>query len=568
MEYTIADFLKTPEVDGLRLVAGEQGIENVISRTNIMDNPDTFDWLIAGELVLSTGYIFGNDEGLQRNIIRQLAEIHCAGLCIKTKRYFNEIPACMIDEAQKLRFPVIELPFGYSLSTITNLINVQVYQQGQNVLEQTISIHRQLTQVALNSGGLEQVAKVTVKLIGNPVVILDSKWRLLCLHDHAGNPYPLADHLGTTKKAPCFPPDFTDNMPNTLNKFRKPITRRIVLADGSQILCRVLPIGVHELEVYGYLVVWETVHTLTAIDYIALEQASIIAAIERVRAREIDEIKLRVKKDFFDDLLAGSIESLNAVRSLAELHGLRYDRRYLCILAKYSAGGHAEKLFNQHKFNADAERCAELAARSARKAGVHILCVPRSLQVAILVEIPEQKTAEDIRRDTELFAETLLEEMAAVFPKEETYIAVGSVAADITAITESFQGAQQAAKFVRNGVPVVFIDDYAVYQLLNENVDKSRLTRFFESSIGKLYAYDQENGTQLVETLDNYFAYDGNISEAAKNMYIHRNTYIYRMDKIKSILNTDLKNPQKLLEYQLGIMAMKISGKQVRQSAQ
>ena len=38
--FTIADLLKLPDIQGIRLLAGAGGVENEISRTNIMDNPD------------------------------------------------------------------------------------------------------------------------------------------------------------------------------------------------------------------------------------------------------------------------------------------------------------------------------------------------------------------------------------------------------------------------------------------------------------------------------------------------------------------------------------------------
>ena len=72
--FTIADLLKLPDIQGIRLLAGAGGVENEISRTNIMDNPDTFDWLISGELLLSTGYIFREDEELQRRLIHRVAQ--------------------------------------------------------------------------------------------------------------------------------------------------------------------------------------------------------------------------------------------------------------------------------------------------------------------------------------------------------------------------------------------------------------------------------------------------------------------------------------------------------------
>ena len=61
-----------------------------------------------------------------------------------------------------------------------------------------------------------------------------------------------------------------------------------------------------------------------------------------------------------------------------------------------------------------------------------------------------------------------------------------------------------------------------------------------------------------METLDKYFQHNGSISDAAKDMYIHRNTYIYRLEKIKTLLDTDLKNSRKLLELQLGLLAYRI----------
>ncbi len=94
--FTIADLLKLPDIQGIRLLAGAGGVENEISRTNIMDNPDTFDWLISGELLLSTGYIFREDEELQRRLIHRVAEIGCAGMAIKPPRYLSAVPPCMI----------------------------------------------------------------------------------------------------------------------------------------------------------------------------------------------------------------------------------------------------------------------------------------------------------------------------------------------------------------------------------------------------------------------------------------------------------------------------------------
>ena len=61
-----------------------------------------------------------------------------------------------------------------------------------------------------------------------------------------------------------------------------------------------------------------------------------------------------------------------------------------------------------------------------------------------------------------------------------------------------------------------------------------------------------------METLNQYFLCNGIVSVAAKKMFLHRNTLIYRMEKIKDILGSELNDPQELLQLQIGLKIMKI----------
>ena len=306
MEFTVADFLAMSELENIRLVAGKAGIGNVITRTNIMDNPDTFDWLIAGEFLLSTGYIFQRDEALQRQIVRSLARINCAGLCIKIGRYLKKVPKCMIEEADQLGLPLIELPFGYSLSTTIGIVNREITAQSNKILEGALSVHREVMSAALASGGLQNLCGVLSRLVGNPVIITDSDWNLLCHVDYPDNPLPLAKCINISRKQPPFPPEFINSLPNTLRYYKKVVSRQLLLGNRCSVNCLILPIAAHNF-IYGYLVVWASVRPMVELDYVAMEQVAIVAALERIRAREVEQTKLRVRKDFFDDLLSGSI---------------------------------------------------------------------------------------------------------------------------------------------------------------------------------------------------------------------------------------------------------------------
>ena len=90
ISFTIKDLINKDNLNGLKLVAGNSKIENIISNVNTMDNPDAFDWFTTGDFVLTTGYIFKDDPALQVRIIRELADINCSGIGIKPRRFFSK----------------------------------------------------------------------------------------------------------------------------------------------------------------------------------------------------------------------------------------------------------------------------------------------------------------------------------------------------------------------------------------------------------------------------------------------------------------------------------------------
>jgi purine catabolism regulator len=558
--YSVADLLKSQEIEGIHLIAGAGGVGNEISCINIMDNPDSFDWLISGEFLLSTGYIFKDDEALQRKVVRQLAEIGCSGLGLKLRRYLAEIPACMAEEAEELNFPLIELPFGHSLSKISTVINDNIYKQGKNRIDRALTIHRELTKASLQSRGLREIARTAAGFLDNPILIFDSNWRLLCWEDCPNNPHPIQDHIPTTHKAAVLPKEFTDRMPNKLDMFKKPITRRLSLPDGAQIICRVMPVGAYGKNLYGYLVVWETVRTLDAPDYLAMEQVSISVAIERSLAREIEEIKIRMKRDFFDELLSGNIDSMSAMRSLAAMHGMNPEGRYRCLLIRHNFDGHEKEAADQRQLSAWSERCREICHRIANESGISVISVPHSLQTILLLEIHRDKTASD--RQTRQFAEDLRNGLSADSGRTPS-IVISAPADDIARIADVFADVQRTLRLVRApvaGDSIIFVEDYAVFHLMDKFIDKKHLLAFAQRSLGKLIEHDRKNGTQLLQTLDAYFLLSGNITEAARLIFVHRNTYGYRLDKIKTLLEDDFTNSMKLLEYQVALLALKITG--------
>lgn len=58
---------------------------------------------------------------------------------------------------------------------------------------------------------------------------------------------------------------------------------------------------------------------------------------------------------------------------------------------------------------------------------------------------------------------------------------------------------------------------------------------------------DEQQNTEYMRTLKTYLDNHLNAVQSAKELFIHRSTFLYRLDKIRAILESDLENPEELL---------------------
>jgi purine catabolism regulator len=91
--------------------------------------------------------------------------------------------------------------------------------------------------------------------------------------------------------------------------------------------------------------------------------------------------------------------------------------------------------------------------------------------------------------------------------------------------------------------------------LLRELAEGSALEPF-RALIEPLQEHDMTRRSDLVLTLKTYFAAGGNASEAADRLFLHRNSMLYRLERIQKLTGLDLRDYRVALALQLGLLAM------------
>jgi purine catabolism regulator len=77
----------------------------------------------------------------------------------------------------------------------------------------------------------------------------------------------------------------------------------------------------------------------------------------------------------------------------------------------------------------------------------------------------------------------------------------------------------------------------------------SELNDFYQETLGPLLGHD----STYVETLEGFFRCNGNLSEMARTMHFHRNSLLYRLNRIEALLGHSLEDPELRLSLQIAL---------------
>ncbi|WP_434796678.1 PucR family transcriptional regulator [Terrisporobacter vanillatitrophus] len=112
-------------------------------------------------------------------------------------------------------------------------------------------------------------------------------------------------------------------------------------------------------------------------------------------------------------------------------------------------------------------------------------------------------------------------------------------------------------KIFNDNHSLLLYSDYSLYHMLHICHNSISIDTFLNDAINYLRKYDYKNNTSYYDTLYSYLLNNCSIIETSRSLFIHRNTLIYRINKIIELTNIDLKNPTErlhlLLSYKISI---------------
>ena len=141
--------------------------------------------------------------------------------------------------------------------------------------------------------------------------------------------------------------------------------------------------------------------------------------------------------------------------------------------------------------------------------------------------------------------------------KENFSIGIGKQTKSIRCLYKSYRQAESIQKLqAKNKIDksLIYYSDMGIFKLFMSIEDEEILHEYYEHTIQPIQDYDKKNNSSLTAVLRSYLNHDGSVKETADELFIHRNTVNYKINKIEELLNIDLSSLDTRLQLRVGFM--------------
>ena len=180
--------------------------------------------------------------------------------------------------------------------------------------------------------------------------------------------------------------------------------------------------------------------------------------------------------------------------------------------------------------------------------------------VVIIKQITPSTTAEDLERIARSVEDTLKNELFI-----KCVIGIGTVAEHLRSLADSYKEAQTAID-----VGKVFDTEKSIINYENLGIGRliyqlpTTLCEIFLSEIFKKSSIDSLDQETLF-TINKFFENNLNVSETSRKLFVHRNTLVYRLEKIKKLTGLDLRQFDHAIVFKVALMVRKyLSSREAR----
>jgi PucR family transcriptional regulator, purine catabolism regulatory protein len=460
-------------------------------------------------------------------VIEELVRAKSAALGVR-----GTISAQARQIAQNHHFPLIALSDRAPLPQVERAVQRLLTSRQSQMAQRAFEIQQMLQRHAANYRGLTTMLNVLARIVDRPVVIYDRQGMVLsrglpASREQEWETHPaLADGTYFIERA---------------NLHRGDIS---ILETPAGLLASLT----HDGRALGYVAVLSAGEAPDDFDRMALEYSlpTLVREMIRQQAADLTVETSVASRDWITDWLNSPMSDDILLTRRAEQDSYSPDTWYAAVLF------HWIPPHDWAKGSFLPDRMVKLIRTEMAQRRIQAPVGQHVDRAVLLFPLDEPQQTQRLKQMVDLLHGVL----GQAAGEGEITAGVGRPAIGLTSLRESFREAERSltlSEQIWDQSQVAFFGEFSLYELLLGVTDPAILSGFCERWLFSLMEYDREHNTDLLPTLDAYFANNGNMARTAHVLNIHRNTLVYRLTRITEIMQLDMDDANVRLNLQLAL---------------
>ncbi len=542
---TVEKLLREPVFRNLKVLNKKADLRREIFTVESTETPDVASYLPENTLLITTGMAFKENQSGLCEFIHSLDRLPCAGLAIKLGRFIDSLEPEVIELADQLGFPLIQIPSHMTLGEVFQQLLAYIWDNQNAEMTFALNTQKKFSGLLLQGASMIVMMNNLGLVIKKPATLLNPFGEVeaaahTCQKEHLRVAQDLFCDLSLYEKK-------TDSFENLINSSK--VNQKI----------RIYPIQTVGKNPY-YLYIYGGEEKEDALSGMVIEQLVLVFGIFLYKNLYVRCNPLKQKEAILHIIVNKyKKERWSAAQlfTVGEKYGLKPASAYKIILATLEPFGGRE--FDFLNLSHREERYILiydwLNRKLQEKFHGDIIIFPETLTYQYVLLI--QGNYRGLESYLEDYHEALLR-----FLQVHITFSFGNSVAQLDTIDNSYNTALESYQYgeEKENIPYIKYFKSTNANELFKMVSGEQIKGFCLYHLKGLTNPEDEMTLELRRTLKTYLDCRCSVTETANHMFLHRNTIKYRIKRCEEILGREIADANYCFQLQLSLVLLEQNG--------
>ncbi len=546
---SVGEFIASAAHADVRCIAGFDGIGRIVTSFSMIDSPEILQWVSGGELLVDCGYITANQPQMLVGLIDALKNRGCAALGIKLHRYWDRIPEILIEDGNRLHFPVLQLPYETRFSDLACTLHKSIFESELNDTQIASFAYMDIVTSFCKYKSARRLLYDLHVLLKRPLLLADPAFRLLGFECQDAEAAALHAFFCLDGRAPILPASRVREIRQKYEKSRFRSTHETFSGSGSTLRCLLIAVECAENRVYYLIVPEHTPLKNWEYPFLSNMEPLFLFCLDRLHASD------RSERRSFSAIFSKKSGLREAdITALCKSNGFDYEKMRVCVTLLLQNAA-ALSMVRASLLRDILIQLSDWVSAALRQN--FYFCEYETCRIYYLLFPKETPADEILARAGELAERALALLTNSGF---DCRIGISEPSAELSQIAASFHHTIDQIDLGRKLFPQARIfsaEKLQVYLWLKRTMRREELEALCERTVTALQAQSTAS-LDYVQILEVYMKNRYNVSKTAAELHFHRNTLMNYLLRIQQLLPLSMDDPENRIQIQLGLHALRL----------